>query len=178
MLVGEGLVSDHMGATRRVMGQGRYLLGPMFSCHSDLIRGPDQEEDQLSLSSLFWCTLSELTHTTSEESKPDFLHNENWWLSRWATWQTPQWKDMQDRARVMRLSEDMWGRCNSIELFKACRLDKREAVLWADTGHPAHKTARTSSQRHRLIKEEMPWIHLRRLHKYTCQVPPMSAWLL
>lgn len=53
MLVGEGLVSGHMGAVRRVMGQGRYLLGPMFCCHSDLIRGPDQEEDQLSLSSLF-----------------------------------------------------------------------------------------------------------------------------
>lgn len=51
MFSGEGLVSGHMGAARRA--GGRYLLGPMFSCHSDLIRGPDQEEDQLSLSPLF-----------------------------------------------------------------------------------------------------------------------------
>lgn len=54
MVVGEGLVNDHMGAAGEgAAAGGRYLWGPMFSCHSDLIRGPDQEEDQLSLSPLF-----------------------------------------------------------------------------------------------------------------------------
>ena len=50
IVVGEGLVNGHMGAAGR---GGRYLWGPMFCCHSDLIRGPDQEEDQLSLSPPF-----------------------------------------------------------------------------------------------------------------------------
>lgn len=54
MVAGVGLVNGHMGAAGRVLQQeGRYLWGPALSCHSDLIRGADQEEDQLSLSPIF-----------------------------------------------------------------------------------------------------------------------------
>lgn len=54
MVAAVGLVNGHMGAAGRVLQQeGRYLWGPVLSCHSDLIRGADQEEDQLSLSPIF-----------------------------------------------------------------------------------------------------------------------------
>lgn len=47
MIAGEGLVNDHMGAAG---WEGGTCEVP---CSPDLIRGPDQEEDQLSLSPLF-----------------------------------------------------------------------------------------------------------------------------
>lgn len=55
---------------------GRYLLAPMFSCHSDLIRGPGLEEDQLSFSVFFWCPLQS-SNTSHQRSQSLF-----WFIMR------------------------------------------------------------------------------------------------
>lgn len=47
MMAGEGLVNDHMGAAGQEGGTCE------VPCSPDLIRGPGQEEDQLSLSLFF-----------------------------------------------------------------------------------------------------------------------------
>lgn len=44
---------------------------------------------------------------TTSESRLVFVHNEDWWLCWWASWQTLQWK--QDKATQLQLSKDMWG---------------------------------------------------------------------
>lgn len=97
---------------------GRYLLGPMFSCHSDLIRGPDQEEDQLSLSPLFWCAPSELTHThshrTSEELRLVFVHNENWCLCWRATWQALHRRKKKKKSKIKQDSYSSLRTCGAV----------------------------------------------------------------
>lgn len=128
----------------------------MFLCHSDLIRGPNQEEDQLSLSPLFWCPPSELPHTALQKSQRlVFIHHENWWFGE--SVHKPQskvkWKKnttkQKTQNKIKRFITALLGYVGRAVQFSSLGPGalKRESVPWADTGHPAHKTARMSSQR-------------------------------
>ena len=90
MLVGEGLVSGHMGAARRVLVREGGTCGvPCSPVTLILSGGPTKRRtschsrrsfDVLLQSSLAHTHTHTHKHPTSEESRPVFVHNEDWWL--------------------------------------------------------------------------------------------------